>query len=77
MWNQVNDGQPVRAVVVDTDINLNYLKLTKAITFLKHPDCIFLVGGTETQIPITADFDILGKLSRLIIYKQMQTRNNV
>lgn len=45
---------------MDTDINVNYIKLTKALTFLKDRECLFVVGGTEIQIPVTSELDILG-----------------
>lgn len=45
---------------MDTDLNVNYIKLTKALRFLKEPECLFVVGGTEIQIPVTSELDILG-----------------
>ncbi|XP_063231024.1 glycerol-3-phosphate phosphatase-like isoform X2 [Bacillus rossius redtenbacheri] len=43
----------VRAVCVDTDINLSYLNLMKAARHLRDPECLFVVGATDANIPIT------------------------
>lgn len=58
-----NDVRPVKAVYIDTDFNLSYLKLLRAIQYLKQSDCLFLVGPTDFRIPIAGHFNILGELA--------------
>ncbi|RZC42463.1 Hydrolase 6 domain containing protein, partial [Asbolus verrucosus] len=46
----VADNEQVGAVVVDVDVNINYLKLQKAATYLMRPDVIFITGGSDTKL---------------------------
>lgn len=48
----LTDDEDVGAVVLEADININYLKLIKASIYLKRPEVLFLVGINDCKIPI-------------------------
>lgn len=54
------DREPVKAVIVDFDFNLSYLKLVKASFYLRKPECLFICGATDNQLPVTKDMSVLG-----------------
>ncbi|KAM7347543.1 chronophin [Cochliomyia hominivorax] len=56
----VVDGKPVKAVIIDFDFNLSYLKIMKASIYLRHPDCLLICGATDFQLPVSKDSSVLG-----------------
>lgn len=46
--------------MADSDLNVNYVKLTKAIRYLRDPECLFIVGATEMLISINEELQLLG-----------------
>lgn len=66
VWEQLKENSPVRAVVMDSDLNINYVKLLRAIRYLKDPNCLFIVCGTENEIPYLDDLIIIGRLKVLV-----------
>ncbi|KAH8300958.1 hypothetical protein KR044_007242 [Drosophila immigrans] len=54
------DKSPVRAVVIDVDINLTSTKLLRAHMYLRNPDCLLLTGATDRMLPVTKDINIIG-----------------
>uniref|UniRef100_A0A182KDB4 4-nitrophenylphosphatase n=1 Tax=Anopheles christyi TaxID=43041 RepID=A0A182KDB4_9DIPT len=47
----VNDGQPVKAVIVDFDYKTNNIKLLRAQMYLRH-DALFIAGAMDMVLPI-------------------------
>uniref|UniRef100_A0A182V728 4-nitrophenylphosphatase n=1 Tax=Anopheles merus TaxID=30066 RepID=A0A182V728_ANOME len=47
----VNDGQPVKAVIVDFDYNMNNIKLLRAQMYLRH-DALFIAGAMDKVLPV-------------------------
>ncbi|XP_049301608.1 uncharacterized protein LOC125775136 [Anopheles funestus] len=47
----INDGQPVKAVIVDFDYNMNNIKLLRAQLYLQH-DALFIAGAMDTVLPV-------------------------
>ncbi|XP_023299808.2 phosphoglycolate phosphatase 1A, chloroplastic isoform X1 [Lucilia cuprina] len=56
----VVDSQPVKAVVIDFDFNLSFLKLMKANLYLRQPDCLLIGGATDFLLPVTKDLSVMG-----------------
>jgi hypothetical protein len=52
--------QDVGAVVIDLDVNINYIKMMKAVQHLRDPECLFVVGGIDTFVPFQ-DIIIIGE----------------
>lgn len=50
----------IGAVIVDYDVNFNFVKLQKAVEYLKRPDVIFITGATETKIAVGHDILLIG-----------------
>lgn len=57
----VKDNLAVKAVVIDTDFNLNVLKLVRAQQYLKDPECRLIVGATDDMILILKDEKVIGR----------------
>ncbi|XP_055912634.1 chronophin isoform X2 [Eupeodes corollae] len=57
---QIFDKEPVRAVVIDADFNLSGAKMMRAHWYLKHPDCILIIGATDSMLPLSKEIQILG-----------------
>lgn len=53
--------EEVGAVVIDFDMNINFIKMMKAVFHLKNPDCLFVVGGTDVRVPARSGLSILGE----------------
>lgn len=51
-WKDVKDGQPVGAVLIDTDLSLNMAHLIRAQLYLNNPDCLFIVGTTDMMLSL-------------------------
>ncbi|KAF2896186.1 hypothetical protein ILUMI_09989 [Ignelater luminosus] len=50
----------IGAVILDIDLNLDFVRLSEAAVHLKRPDVIFMIGGTDKNIPITSDLFFMG-----------------
>jgi hypothetical protein len=60
--NELQDlDAEVRAVVIDFDMNINFIKMMKAVFHLRNPDCLFVVGGMDVHVPTQNDVSIMGK----------------
>jgi ribonucleotide monophosphatase NagD (HAD superfamily) len=59
--------QEVGAVVIDFDMNINFIKLMKAVLHLRDANCLFVAGGTDVYVPTQSDVSILGKLQDAVI----------
>jgi hypothetical protein len=57
----LNLDSDVGAVVIDFDMNINYIKMMKAVLHLKDPDCLFVVGATDVCVPIQDGMSLIGK----------------
>jgi ribonucleotide monophosphatase NagD (HAD superfamily) len=62
----LNLDQEVGAVVVDFDVNINYIKMMKAVLHLKDPECLFVVGTGDLFIPVE-DATLIGRFCVLVI----------
>lgn len=60
LWKVIKDGQPVKAVLLDTDFNLTSAKIIRAQLYLRDPECLFLVGATDSLLPISKIDQIIG-----------------
>lgn len=58
--SNIVDREPVKAVIIDFDFNMTYTKLTKANFYLRQPDCLLIGGATDSILPVSKDFSILG-----------------
>lgn len=58
----VQDGAPVRAVIVDVDFNVNYPKLLRAEFYLKADPagCLLIAGATDRVLNTGREFDLIG-----------------
>ncbi|XP_071438613.1 uncharacterized protein [Hetaerina americana] len=50
----------VGAVVMDLDVNINYLKMMKGVAYLKDPNSILLATATEYKIPFAGTLNFIG-----------------
>jgi len=68
--------EPVSAVVVDIDLNANYIKITRLLDILnKNPDCLFFSGAPDKKIPVTPTLNTAGKFStKLYVLVEMMMR---
>uniref|UniRef100_A0A182W8R8 4-nitrophenylphosphatase n=1 Tax=Anopheles minimus TaxID=112268 RepID=A0A182W8R8_9DIPT len=55
----INDGQPVKAVIVDFDYNMNNIKLLRAQLYLRH-DALFIAGAMDTVLPLGPRMRLIG-----------------
>ncbi|PNF22242.1 Glycerol-3-phosphate phosphatase [Cryptotermes secundus] len=59
--NELQDlDEEVGAVVIDFDMNINFIKMMKAVFHLKNPDCLFVAGGVDVRVPSQSGLSILG-----------------
>lgn len=60
--NELQDlDEEVGAVVIDFDMNINFIKMMKAVFHLKNPDCLFVAGGIDVRVPAQSGLNILGE----------------
>lgn len=64
MLDMIEDDPEVGAVIVDCDLNISYLELTRAVNYLRRPDCLFFTGATDKYIPLVPNKTFLGTRSR-------------
>ncbi|XP_053666079.1 uncharacterized protein LOC128715223 [Anopheles marshallii] len=55
----INDRQPVKAVIVDFDYNMNNIKLLRAQLYLQH-DALFIAGAMDTVLPLGPRMRLIG-----------------
>ncbi|XP_018579308.1 4-nitrophenylphosphatase-like [Anoplophora glabripennis] len=60
LLSQVNDDGTIGAVLVEFDLNVNYIKLQKAVTYLRREDCLFITGGGDARIPFGLKNHLIG-----------------
>jgi hypothetical protein len=66
--NELQDlDEEVGAVVIDFDMNINFIKMMKAVYHLKNPDCLFVVGGIDACVPARSGLSILGEFLDVVI----------
>lgn len=51
MLGELDEDLEIGAVIIEADINVNYMDITKAVNHLRRPDCLFLAGATDTLLP--------------------------
>uniref|UniRef100_A0A0K8WAS4 Pyridoxal phosphate phosphatase n=1 Tax=Bactrocera latifrons TaxID=174628 RepID=A0A0K8WAS4_BACLA len=61
--NHIFSDEPVRAVILDVDFNMSSLNLIRAHLFLRHPDCILILGASDKFLPFAKGVDIIGPCS--------------
>lgn len=54
-----NEGN-IGVVIADADINLSYLKIQKALSYLKDPNVMFLSGARDLKIPLNSKHSLMG-----------------
>ncbi|KAK7788577.1 hypothetical protein R5R35_000161 [Gryllus longicercus] len=50
----------VGAVVVDFSMTLNYVQLMEVSLLLERPDCLFIAGATDHDLPVEPDITLIG-----------------
>nr|CAD7439324.1 unnamed protein product [Timema bartmani] len=55
-----NLDSDVGAVVIDTDPNINFIKMMKAVQYLKRPDCHFILAASDVSAILTKDLKLIG-----------------
>ncbi|XP_056640648.1 uncharacterized protein LOC130447706 [Diorhabda sublineata] len=56
----IQDDEKIGAVIYDFDVNLTFLKLQKALTYLKRKDCLFLIAAGDKKLPVGPDGPLIG-----------------
>ncbi|XP_026289110.1 glycerol-3-phosphate phosphatase-like [Frankliniella occidentalis] len=60
MLRAIHEDTDIGAVIVDLDVNLTFMDLVKATNHLKRPDCMFLVGATDSFVTFDEGKILLG-----------------
>ncbi|VEN35769.1 unnamed protein product [Callosobruchus maculatus] len=60
LTRKLQDDPNVKGVLIGIDLNSTFLKLQKALTYLKRDDCIFLTSGSDMVIPLGSVGPIIG-----------------
>ncbi|XP_053675487.1 uncharacterized protein LOC128725745 [Anopheles nili] len=55
----INDGKPVKAVIMDFDFNCNNIKLLRAQLYLQH-DALFIAGAMDKILPVGPQMRLIG-----------------
>ncbi|KAJ3657399.1 hypothetical protein Zmor_009206 [Zophobas morio] len=71
------DDEDVGVVIADADVNRNYVKLQKAVTFLQRKDVVFLSGATDEKLSLGKGYILLGPGYFLKILEDMTGRKAV
>ncbi|XP_061388904.1 glycerol-3-phosphate phosphatase-like [Musca vetustissima] len=61
---------PVKAVVIDFDFNVNMTTMMKAHYYLRQPDCLLIGGATDYYLPVTKDLWLLGPVGFLKVLEE-------
>lgn len=69
LWKVIKDDKLVKAVIMDTDFNLSSAKIIRAQIYLMDPECLFLVGTTDSLLPISKTDKIIGLSLKNCLYK--------
>jgi len=59
-WLKMSVDPEVNCVLVGFDPHISYMKIMKAASYLKNPDCIFLATNMDTNLPAKAEVTIPG-----------------
>lgn len=62
MLHKIKPESPVGAVILDLNYNLTFGELAKAQQHLLEDSCDFLVGASDTFIPVGKDTNTIGKI---------------
>ncbi|KAF2904358.1 hypothetical protein ILUMI_01816 [Ignelater luminosus] len=54
------DNEEVGAVIIDIDLNINYIKLLKAMVYLQRSEVLFITGGADTKVPMGFNIMLIG-----------------
>lgn len=57
----------IGGVLVEFDINVNYIKLQKAVTYLKRKECLFIAGGGDAKLPLKPGSYLIGMTNNINI----------
>lgn len=58
----LKDDESIGAVIIDWDLNLNYMALQKSLIYLMgRPDVLFITGASDKKLPFTTKFNLIGK----------------
>ncbi|KAH8409126.1 hypothetical protein KR009_008353, partial [Drosophila setifemur] len=60
LFKGIFDPQPVKAVVIDVDFNLNCAKMLRAQQYLRKPGCLLIQGATDRLLPMGRGLNIIG-----------------
>ncbi|XP_036318330.1 4-nitrophenylphosphatase [Rhagoletis pomonella] len=67
----------VGAVLYDININLNYAQICAATRYLQDKDCVFITGGTDWLLPVTADLIVPGFCDTLETIKRFTHKDAI
>ncbi|KAK3912652.1 Glycerol-3-phosphate phosphatase [Frankliniella fusca] len=60
MLNAIQEDTEIGAVIVDLDVNVTFMDMVIATNHLRRPDCMFLVGATDTFVTFDEGKILLG-----------------
>lgn len=60
MPNHFKDNEDIGAVIIDIDLNVNYIKLLKSMVYLQRSDVLFITGGADTKVPMGFNIMLIG-----------------
>uniref|UniRef100_A0A182QHD5 4-nitrophenylphosphatase n=1 Tax=Anopheles farauti TaxID=69004 RepID=A0A182QHD5_9DIPT len=72
----IDDGQPVKAVIVDFDYNMNNIKLLRAQMYLRH-DELFITGAMDTVLPLSPRMRLIGPGNYVEILQRVADRKPI
>ncbi|XP_057658620.1 glycerol-3-phosphate phosphatase-like [Diorhabda carinulata] len=55
-----DENNKIKAVVVEIDLTMTYIKLQKCVWYLKQPDCRLVVGMSDKFVPVANRGPIIG-----------------
>ncbi|XP_044255670.1 4-nitrophenylphosphatase-like isoform X2 [Tribolium madens] len=71
------DESEIGALIVDIDLNIDFVNLQKSVNLLKQPQSIFLVGATNMATPLGLNRVMLGPGCYLRILEEVSGRKGV